>query len=51
MNVLKNTNGLSWFTYFFIIIIIIIIIIIGVTEFRSVHVHLLDLSNNMVIWF
>ena len=40
MNVLKNTNGLSWFTYFFIIIII------GVTELRSVHVHMLDLRNN-----
>ena len=45
MNVLKNTNGLSWFTYFFIIIIIVIIII-GVTELRSVHVHMLDLRNN-----
>ena len=44
MNVLKNTNGLSWFPYFFIIIIIIIII--GVTELRSVHLHMLDLRNN-----
>ena len=43
MNVLKNTNGLSWFTYFFIIIIIIII---GVKELRSEHVHMLDLRNN-----
>ena len=42
MNVLKNTNGLSWFTYFFIIIIIIN----GLTELRSVHVHMLDLRNN-----
>ena len=42
MNVLENTNGLSWFTYFFIIIFIII----GVTELRSVHVHMLDLRNN-----
>ena len=47
MNELKNTNGLCWFTYFFIIIIIIIIIIIGVTELRSVHVHMLDLRNNV----
>ena len=45
MNVLKNTNGLSWFTYFFIIIII------GVKELRSVDVHMLDLriSGNMIL--
>ena len=45
MNVLKNTNGLSWFTYFFIIIII------GVKELRSVDVHMLDLriSANMIL--
>ena len=44
MNVLKNTNGLSLFTYFFIIII-------GVKELRSVHVHMLDLRNsgNMIL--
>ena len=45
MNVLKNTNGLSLFTFFFIIIII------GVQELRSVHVHMLDLRNsgNMIL--
>ena len=35
--VLKNTYGVSWFTYFFFLI--------GVTELRSVHVHTINLSN------